>query len=76
MLLLLVWSIQLCMASAAGKGCVQEHRHTCATSPPVCTAEKAHLYYGDVEVVVLDEADTMFDRGFGPEARPLSRALG
>jgi hypothetical protein len=38
---------------------------------PVCTAEKSHLYYGDVEVVVLDEADTMFDRGFGPEVGAL-----
>ena len=38
----------------------------CLLLPPQ-HAEKAHLYYGDVEVVVLDEADTMFDRGFGPE---------
>lgn len=29
--------------------------------------EKSSLYYGDVDVVVIDEADTMFDRGFGPE---------
>ena len=30
-------------------------------------AEKGNVYYGDVQYVVLDEADTMFDRGFGPE---------
>ena len=29
--------------------------------------EKGNVYYGDVQYVVLDEADTMFDRGFGPE---------
>ena len=46
---------------------------TLAGLPPdsvVVPAEKSHVYYGDVEVVVLDEADTMFDRGFGPEVRP------
>ncbi len=32
-------------------------------------AEKGHLYWGDVQYVVLDEADTMFDKGFGPEVR-------
>ena len=32
-------------------------------------AEKGHLYFGDVQYVVLDEADTMFDKGFGPEVR-------
>ena len=30
-------------------------------------AEKGNVFYGDVQFVVLDEADTMFDRGFGPE---------
>lgn len=30
-------------------------------------AEKGNVFYGDVQYVVLDEADTMFDRGFGPE---------
>lgn len=44
--------------------------------PHLPRADKAHLYYGDVEVVVLDEADTMFDRGFGPEVGAGSRALG
>ena len=34
-------------------------------------AEKGHLYFGDVQYVVLDEADTMFDKGFGPEVRAL-----
>ena len=38
-------------------------------------AEKANLYYGDVEVVVLDEADTMFDRGFGPEVKAILAAV-
>lgn len=38
-------------------------------------AERGQLFYGDVELVVLDEADTMFDRGFGPEVRALLRAL-
>ncbi|KAK9915806.1 hypothetical protein WJX75_004286 [Coccomyxa subellipsoidea] len=32
-------------------------------------AEKGHLYWGDVQYVVLDEADTMFDKGFGPEVK-------
>lgn len=30
-------------------------------------AEKGNVFYGDIQYVVLDEADTMFDRGFGPE---------
>ncbi|PRW05784.1 DEAD-box ATP-dependent RNA helicase 39 [Chlorella sorokiniana] len=38
-------------------------------------AEKSHVYYGDVEVVVLDEADTMFDRGFGPEVKAILSAV-
>ena len=42
---------------------------------PYRTAEKSHLYYGDVEVVVLDEADTMFDRGFGPEVKAILAAV-
>lgn len=41
---------------------------------PVC-AEKSNVYYGDVEVVVLDEADTMFDRGFGPEVKAILAAV-
>ncbi|KAJ4847505.1 DEAD-box ATP-dependent RNA helicase 39 [Turnera subulata] len=28
-----------------------------------------NMVYGDIKYVVLDEADTMFDRGFGPEIR-------
>ena len=36
-------------------------------------AEKGNVFYGDVQYVVLDEADTMFDRGFGPE---VERILG
>lgn len=31
--------------------------------------EDGNLVYGDIRYVVLDEADTMFDRGFGPEIR-------
>lgn len=38
-------------------------------------AEKGNLYYGDVELVVLDEADTMFDKGFGAEVRALLKPL-
>ena len=34
-------------------------------------AERGNLFYGDVKLVVLDEADTMFDAGFGPEVRAL-----
>ena len=30
---------------------------------------QGHLFWGDVRYVVLDEADTMFDKGFGPEVR-------
>jgi hypothetical protein len=51
---------------------------TCLLLPctACCTAaEKANLYYGDVEVVVLDEADTMFDRGFGPEVKAILAAV-
>ncbi|GAB4819540.1 hypothetical protein N2152v2_006586 [Parachlorella kessleri] len=38
-------------------------------------AEKGSMYYGDVEVVVIDEADTMFDRGFGPEVKAILKAV-
>jgi superfamily II DNA/RNA helicase len=38
-------------------------------------AEKGHLAWGDVEYLVLDEADTMFDKGFGPEVRAVLRPL-
>ncbi|CAI0557060.1 unnamed protein product [Linum tenue] len=31
--------------------------------------EEGNIVYGDVKYVVLDEADTMFDRGFGPDIR-------
>ncbi|GBG69910.1 hypothetical protein CBR_g4737 [Chara braunii] len=37
--------------------------------------ENGHLSYGDIKYVVLDEADTMFDRGFGPEVRKFLRPL-
>eukprot|EP01018_Ginkgo_biloba_P033778 Gb_33379 [translate_table: standard] len=31
--------------------------------------DQGNMVYGDIKYVVLDEADTMFDRGFGPELR-------
>lgn len=31
--------------------------------------EEGNMVYGDIQYVVLDEADTMFDRGFGPEIK-------
>ncbi|CAI9291607.1 unnamed protein product [Lactuca saligna] len=31
--------------------------------------EDGNLVYGDIRYLVLDEADTMFDRGFGPDIR-------
>lgn len=43
------------------------------SDPP--PAEEGNLYYGDVETVVLDEADTMLDRGFGPEVRRVLAAV-
>lgn len=38
-------------------------------------ARAGNLYYGDVEYVVLDEADTMMDRGFGPEVMEVLKAV-
>ncbi|KAH7568116.1 hypothetical protein JRO89_XS07G0239900 [Xanthoceras sorbifolium] len=31
--------------------------------------DDGNLVYGDIKYLVLDEADTMFDRGFGPDIR-------
>ncbi|XP_060173189.1 DEAD-box ATP-dependent RNA helicase 39 [Lycium barbarum] len=31
--------------------------------------EEGNMVYGDIRYLVLDEADTMFDRGFGPDIR-------
>ncbi|KAH0910697.1 hypothetical protein HID58_034018 [Brassica napus] len=31
--------------------------------------EEGNIVYGDIAYLVLDEADTMFDRGFGPDIR-------
>lgn len=31
--------------------------------------EDGNISYGDIKYVVLDEADTMFDRGFGPDVK-------
>ncbi|KAF3549388.1 hypothetical protein DY000_02002955 [Brassica cretica] len=31
--------------------------------------EEGNMVYGDIAYLVLDEADTMFDRGFGPDIR-------
>ena len=38
-------------------------------SVAVVVRVQGHLFWGDVRYVVLDEADTMFDKGFGPEVR-------
>lgn len=38
-------------------------------------SDKGNFYYGDVEVVVLDEADTMLDRGFGQEVEKILHAI-
>ncbi|OAY58522.1 DEAD-box ATP-dependent RNA helicase 39 [Manihot esculenta] len=37
--------------------------------------EDVNMVYGDIKYLVLDEADTMFDRGFGPEIRRFLRPL-
>ena len=41
----------------------------------MCGCVQGHLFWGDVRYVVLDEADTMFDRGFGPEVRAVLAPL-
>ena len=38
-------------------------------------ARAGNLYYGDVDFIVLDEADTMMDRGFGPEVMEVLKAV-
>lgn len=38
-------------------------------------AQRGNVFYGDVEVVILDEADTMLDRGFGPEVEEILKAV-
>lgn len=38
-------------------------------------AERGNIHYGDVDFVVLDEADTMLDRGFGPEVANILKAV-
>lgn len=38
-------------------------------------ADKGNLFFGDVRWLVLDEADTMFDAGFGPEVQRVLRPL-
>ena len=43
--------------------------HCPTPHPRTHLTAKSNVYYGDVEIVVLDEADTMFDRGFGPGER-------
>ncbi|CAM8938269.1 unnamed protein product [Rhodiola kirilowii] len=37
--------------------------------------EEGNMVYGDIKYLVLDEADTMFDRGFGPEIRKFLNPL-
>ncbi|KAH9311260.1 hypothetical protein KI387_026295, partial [Taxus chinensis] len=36
---------------------------------------QGNMFYGDIKYVVLDEADTMFDRGFGPDLRKFLNPL-
>lgn len=38
-------------------------------------AEAGNVALGDVSALVIDEADTMFDQGFGPEISRLLKAL-
>ncbi|PKU72696.1 DEAD-box ATP-dependent RNA helicase 39 isoform X1 [Dendrobium catenatum] len=42
--------------------------------------EDGNIVYGDIKYLVLDEADTMFDKGFGPDIRkflgPLKKRAG
>lgn len=38
-------------------------------------AEERNLFFGDVDSLVLDEADTMLDRGFGPEVERVLAAV-
>jgi len=38
-------------------------------------AAKGHLAFGDVRWLVLDEADTMFDAGFGEEVKQVVKAV-
>ncbi|KAL6527226.1 hypothetical protein OROGR_016316 [Orobanche gracilis] len=37
--------------------------------------EEGNLVYGDIRYLVLDEADTMFDHGFGPDIRKFLEPL-
>lgn len=37
--------------------------------------DQGNMFYGDIKYVVLDEADTMFDRGFGPDLRKFLNPL-
>lgn len=37
--------------------------------------EDGNLFLGDMKYLILDEADTMFDAGFGPEIRKIIRPL-
>uniref|UniRef100_A0A7N0ZTM5 DEAD-box ATP-dependent RNA helicase 39 n=1 Tax=Kalanchoe fedtschenkoi TaxID=63787 RepID=A0A7N0ZTM5_KALFE len=37
--------------------------------------EEGNMVYGDIKYLVLDEADTMFDRGFGPDIRKFLKPL-
>lgn len=38
-------------------------------------AQRGNVYYGDVHAVVVDEADTMLDRGFGIEVEEILKAV-
>ncbi|KAL8510023.1 hypothetical protein ACS0TY_017016 [Phlomoides rotata] len=37
--------------------------------------EEGNIVYGDITYLVLDEADTMFDHGFGPDIRKFLQPL-
>lgn len=37
--------------------------------------KEGHLFFGDIKYVVLDEADTMFDQGFGAEVRQVLKPV-
>uniref|UniRef100_A0A803NM24 DEAD-box ATP-dependent RNA helicase 39 n=3 Tax=Cannabis sativa TaxID=3483 RepID=A0A803NM24_CANSA len=64
------------MVSGGGRSRPQEDSLNNATDMVVGTPgrvlqhiEEGNLVYGDIKYVVLDEADTMFDHGFGPDIR-------
>ncbi|XP_057775996.1 LOW QUALITY PROTEIN: DEAD-box ATP-dependent RNA helicase 39-like [Salvia miltiorrhiza] len=64
------------MVSGGGRIKPQEDSLNCPIDMVVGTPgrvlqhiEEGNLVYGDIRYLVLDEADTMFDHGFGPDIR-------